>query len=212
MKHIDRPLLKNTMRKLLNLPKIEPLRHGWESLTLTTAPISFTNLLLNVGYTENIVVVNNHILTRLLPLNSARVTIRMQYENHKAPKKIRARNCRPESTNKHRSILTTPKKAPQRANVFNPLLLLSLLFLPLPSKEAPSNMVTSSSGSSWSMFGRYQWIRNLYVWLSFVIPFVYILKKKKLVSRKLPTNNILRYSSCVSTWVDFGLCYLRQAM
>ena len=42
MKHSDKPLLKETMRKLQFLPRIEPLPQRWESTTLTTAPIPVT--------------------------------------------------------------------------------------------------------------------------------------------------------------------------
>ena len=41
-KHSDKPLLNDTMRKLQLLPGIELHPQGWESSTLTTAPISLT--------------------------------------------------------------------------------------------------------------------------------------------------------------------------
>ena len=44
MKHSDKPLFKETMRKLQLLPGIEPQPQGWESTTLTTAPIPLTVL------------------------------------------------------------------------------------------------------------------------------------------------------------------------
>ena len=39
MKHSDKLLIKETIKKLQLLPGFEPYPHGWESTTLTTAPI-----------------------------------------------------------------------------------------------------------------------------------------------------------------------------
>ena len=44
MKHSDKPLLKETMKNLQLLPGIEPYPLRWESITLTTAPISLSVL------------------------------------------------------------------------------------------------------------------------------------------------------------------------
>ena len=43
MKHSDKPLLKETMRRLQFLSGIEPHPQRWESTTLTTAPIPLTS-------------------------------------------------------------------------------------------------------------------------------------------------------------------------
>ena len=43
MKHSDKPLLKETMRKLQLLLRFEPHLQRWESTTLTTAPIPLTS-------------------------------------------------------------------------------------------------------------------------------------------------------------------------
>ena len=61
MKHSDKPLLKETMRKLQLLPGIEPHPQGLESTTLTTAPIPLSEVSL---YLKTIYQVDLHLQDR----------------------------------------------------------------------------------------------------------------------------------------------------